>query len=262
MSTLLKMSSDLTSYRSSPAEQQRVADLFALLPASGTRGLDIGARDGYLAKKLAERFHQVVALDLEKPDIDFPGIEPVQGNVTCLQFPDNHFDAVLCAEVLEHIPPHLLAQACLEIARVAKHKVVIGVPYRQDLRCGSTTCGSCGKTNPPWGHVNSFDEERLRKLFPSLAWEKASFVGTSTDRTNSISAALLNYAGNPFGTWQQDEVCVHCGAAIGLPQARNPLQRVATRTAFVFNRLQGFFIKPRVNWIHVLFSKPTANTIS
>ena len=252
------MSSDLTQYRSSPAEQGRVSDLFALLPTRGSLALDIGARDGYLAKKLAERFDKVVALDLERPDIDHPNIEPVKGDATALTFADNQFDAILCAEVLEHIPSHLLAQACREIARVARNKVVIGVPYRQDLRCGSTTCATCGKTNPPWGHVNSFDEARLQSLFPGLTLEKTSFVGTNAERTNCVSASLLDYAGNPFGTWQQDEPCVHCGGSIGAPRARNLSQRIATRTAFILNQLQARFLKPHGNWIHVLFSKPSA----
>lgn len=252
------MSIDLTTYRSSARELQRVADLFALLPAGGALALDIGARDCYLARKLAERFDRVVALDLDKPEIDHHNIEPVAGNVTCLQFDDNQFDAILCAEVLEHIPENLLAKACNEISRVSRNKIVIGVPYRQDLRSGRTTCQSCGKSNPPWGHVNSFDENRLRSLFHTLIWEKASFVGATTDSTNWISAALLNYAGNPFGTWQQDEPCIHCGASIGAPPSRTVSQRLATRGAFMLNRLQTHFVKPRGNWIHVLFSKPSA----
>lgn len=256
------MSADLTTYRSSTRELQRVADLFALLPAGGALALDIGARDCYLAKKLSERFDRVVALDLEKPEIDHPRIEPVEGNVVCLQFDDNRFDAILCAEVLEHIPENLLVKACSEISRIAKGKVVIGVPYRQDLRCGRTTCQSCGKPNPPWGHINSFDETRLRSLFHTLTWEKTHFVGRTTERTNWLSATLLNYAGNPYGTWQQDESCIHCGDSIGTPLARTFSQRVATRLAVLLNRLQARFIKPRGNWIHVLFSKPSATADS
>jgi hypothetical protein len=252
------MPSNLAEYRSSPAERQRVADLFALLPASGSRGLDIGARDCYLAKMLAERCQRVVALDLERPQIDHPAIDPVAGSVTCLPFEDNQFDAVLCAEVLEHIPEHLLEKACSEIARVARGTVVIGVPYRQDLRSGRTTCQHCGKTNPPWGHVNSFDEARLRSLFGTLTWERSSFVGTTVECTNWLSSALLDYAGNPFGTWQQDEACVHCAGAIGSPSVRTFSQRLATRLAFVLNRLQARYVAPRGNWIHVLFSKPSA----
>lgn len=256
------MPSRLTEYRASPAEQQRISDLFALLPTSGASALDIGARDCYLARKLAERFDRVVALDLEKPDVEHPGIEPVAGNVTGLPFDDNQFDAVLCAEVLEHIPEHLLAKACSEIARVARNKVVIGVPYRQDLRCGRTTCQCCGKSNPPWGHVNSFDERRLQLLFNTLVWERASFVGTSKESTNWLSTGLLNYSGNPFGTWQQDESCVHCGAAIGSPASRTFSQRIATRLAFLLNKLQACFVTPHGNWIHVLFSKPPGNNDS
>ena len=254
------MPSDLTSYRSSLAEQQRIADLFALLPASGCNALDIGARDGYFSRMLAERFDRVVALDLEKPDIEHPKIVPMQGNIADSKFSDNQFDAVLCAEVLEHIPPHLLTRSCHEIARIARNKVVIGVPYRQDLRCGRTTCANCGKTNPPWGHVNSFDENRLRMLFPALILEKMTFVGFCCEGTNSISTALLDYAGNPYGTWQQDEPCIHCGGPIGSPKARNPFQRISTRVAFLINRFQGLTIKPHGNWIHVLFAKPSATT--
>lgn len=254
------MSSCMTEYRASPAEQQRIADLFALLPSHGYAAIDIGARDCYLARKLAERFEKVVALDLERPEVEHPGIEPIAGNVVRLPFADNQFDAVLCAEVLEHIPGHLLAKACSEIARVAKDKVVIGVPYRQDLRCGRTTCQSCGKSNPPWGHVNCFDENRLKSLFSTLVLERVSFVGTSKASTNPLSAALLDYAGNPFGTWQQEEPCVYCGASIGLPAERSLSQRLATRGAFILNKIQARFVTSRGNWIHVLFSKPPVST--
>ena len=88
------MPSDLSTYRSSPSEQKRIAAFFALLPSSGALALDIGARDGFLAMKLAERFDEVVALDLDKPEIDHPDIEPVQGNVTDLEFAENQFDAI------------------------------------------------------------------------------------------------------------------------------------------------------------------------
>ena len=112
------------------------------------------------------------------------------------------------------------------------------------------------------GTCNSFDENRLRSLFPTLKWEKATYVGSSSVRTNFVSAAFLDYAGNPYGTWQQDESCVYCGQLIGSPQVRNPLQRLATRAAFMLNRLQTLVTKPHGNWIHVLFSKPSVNNHS
>jgi hypothetical protein len=246
---------DLSEYRASQREQERIKDLFGLIPESGLLALDIGARDGFLSRQLAQRFDRVIALDIDQPNIDHPRIQPVKGDVTHLEFEDATIDLILCAEVLEHIPPALLDAACKEIARVACGTVVIGVPYKQDLRCGETTCYTCGKPNPPWGHVNSFDEQRFSELFPGLQLIKYAYVGSVFECTNSFSAALLRYAGNPYGTYMQDEPCIHCGATLKKPPARHLAQKVATRIAFWANALQAIFGCPKANWIHAQFKR-------
>jgi SAM-dependent methyltransferase len=249
------MTSTLCAYREHERERERVVDLFALLPRRGGSALDIGARDGYLSKLLAERFERVVALDLEQPRFTHPGVETVQGNAARLQFADASFDCVLCAEVLEHIPVPQLQAACSEIARVTADAAVIGVPFRQDLRQGRTWCARCHRRNPPWGHVNSFDTERLVGLFPSLALGKLSYVGRTKARTNAIAARLMDFAGNPYGTYEQDEPCVHCGASLAPPARRSPAQRVATRAAHWLDRLQTVCARERPNWLHARFEK-------
>ena len=55
-------------YRASPNEQKRTWDLLSLTPLKGRRALDIGARDGHFSLLLAERFDEVIALDLRKTD--------------------------------------------------------------------------------------------------------------------------------------------------------------------------------------------------
>lgn len=245
--------------RQSLSEQSRIDDLFSLIPHSGHRAIDIGARDGYLSKKLVERFEEVVALDLEKPEITWPRIQPIQGDVTHLGFRDNSFDLVLCAEVLEHIPSPALEQACAEMTRIACSAVVIGVPYKQDLRLGKTTCPACGQINPPWGHVNSFDEVKLRSLFPNLTWESTSLAGRYYGQTNFLSEMLLDFAGNPYGTYSQVETCVHCGQPLGTPPERfSLLQRVVCSVANRLNRLQAHLTAVQPQWIHVLFRKRAA----
>jgi SAM-dependent methyltransferase len=155
--------------------------LLRLLPQDRRSVLDIGARDGHFSQLLTEYFDEVTALDLEKPDFSLPRVTPVAGDATRLQFADNSFDCVFCAEVLEHIPD--VAQACREIARVALHEVLVGVPYKQDTRLGRTTCQSCGCENPPWGHVNRFDEKRLIRLFAGLRLVSMSFVWSNREVT-------------------------------------------------------------------------------
>src|ERR1041385_1987742 len=132
-----------------------------------------------------------------------PRVVTTAGDATKLSFADESFDCVFCAEVLEHIPD--VRQACRELARVAKYEVVVGVPYRQDIRIGRTTCRTCGKVNPPWGHLHSFDEHRLTRLFPGLRAVSQSIVGSNGEATNGISTMLMDLAGNPWGTYDQEE---------------------------------------------------------
>ncbi len=244
---------NLDEYRASPAEQERIADILRLLPARGGSVLDIGARDGYVSKRLADRFDRVIALDLQRPLIDHPRITCIAGDITALDIADGAVDCVVCAEVLEHIPSIRLATAAAELSRVASVAIVIGVPYRQDTRLGRTTCGACGRTNPPWGHVNTFDEQSLVKLFPDWHACEWSFVGRTRERTNPVSTALMHFAGNPYGTYAQEETCVHCGSAIGAPRVQTLLDRLAAGVAARLSRAQQLSIMGRPKWMHARF---------
>lgn len=248
---------DLKRYRESDSERERTGSLKQLLPHSGQSALDVGARDGHFSRILAERFSIVTALDLEKPAIDHPSIQCVKGDVTRLEFDDNSYDLVFCTEVLEHIPTRSLENACLELSRVSKHHLIIGVPYKQDIRVGRTTCYSCGGKNPPWGHVNTFDENQLQNLFPTFTADKISFTGQTDASTNLLSAFFMDLAGNPYGTYDQEEGCIHCGARLKRPPKRNLLKKIFTVIALGVTKIQKPFMKPRKCWIHVLFEKRT-----
>jgi SAM-dependent methyltransferase len=246
---------DLTEYRASDLEQQRTEDLTSLMPTKGRRALDVGARDGHFSRFLADRFEAVTALDLNRPTISHPKIECIEGSAAQMKFADKSFDFVFCAEVLEHVPSEILDKVCAEIERVANDKILIGVPYKQDIRVGRTTCYTCGKTNPPWGHVNSFDEAAIGRLFRSSKVESLSFVGSTNEKTNSLSTVLMDFAGNPYGTYEQDEQCVHCDAKLLLPPKRSPAQLIATKLAFWSRKPSEMMAKPRGNWVHIILRK-------
>ena len=246
---------DLTDYRASSLEQQRTADLLRHVPKTGQCALDIGARDGHFSRLLVERFEKVVALDLAEPKISHPRIQCVTGNAAEMSFPENAFDLVFCAEVLEHISEPTLHRVCQEIQRVARHQINIGVPYKQDIRIGRTTCRSCGAPNPPYGHVNSFDEQTILKLFQHCEIESISFVGTNTTWTNSLSTFLMDFAGNPYGTYDQEEPCIQCGQRLLRPPVRSKAQLLATKLAFWSRSATEHFARPRGNWMHLVLRK-------
>jgi SAM-dependent methyltransferase len=245
---------DLLEHRATPSEKRRSEDLMRLLPKNRSSVLDVGARDGYFSLLMAEHFARVVALDLHPPAIRHPGVTALAGDATALCFPDRSFDCVFCAEVLEHIPA--LERACREIARVARYEILIGTPFRQDIRLGRTTCRACGHTNPPWGHLRSFDELELRRLFPGFEVVAKSFVGSVREVTNPLSVLLMDLAGNPWGTYQQDEPCVRCGAKLTAPPAKRTWRsRICSGLAGRINLLQSVLVRPRAKWIHLLFAR-------
>ncbi len=243
-------------YRASTREQERTSDLVRLLPKGRRSVLDVGARDGHFSRLLTEHFPEVTALDLSKPAFEIPGVVTVAGDATKLQFADNSFDCVFCAEVLEHIPD--VQAACGELIRVAKHEIVIGVPFEQDTRKGRTTCGRCGKPNPPWGHVNSFTEQRLLTLFSGVRVVSRSFVGSSNEVADPVSTFLMDLGGNPWGTYDQEEPCIHCGAVLSPPKERALWQKLSSAVAARMNRVHALFTSPHGNWVHLVFSKSNA----
>lgn len=246
---------EMTLHRATLSEETRISDLMDLLPQCAESALDIGSRDGFISRLLADRYAKVTALDLDMPVIDDARIQCVKGDITALSFADGAFDLIFCAEVLEQVPPQVLEKAGNELGRAAKRHVLIGVPYKQDIRVGRSTCQRCGKINPPYGHVNSFDENSLKALFPDFAIVKTSYVGESDARTNFISCALMDLAGNPYGTYTQDEPCIYCGATFTPPRERKLWQKVCTKMAHWGNKIQLPPNSKHAYWIHVLLER-------
>lgn len=125
----------------------------------------------------------------------------------------------------------------------------------QDIRIGRTTCGNCGAHNPPWGHVNSFDERRLAELLPGLEISSRSFVGLNRAATVALAVLLMDLAGNPWGTYDQEERCLRCGSELAPPATRSLLSRVCSGLAFRLNQAAFLLARPRPTWIHLVFSK-------
>ena len=95
--------------------------------------LDIGAADKWIAKHLAAEV-QYVALDYPATGAQMYGARPdVFADAARLPFRDAVFDAVICLEVLEHVPDP--GQVVMEISRVLKTngRAWISMPFLYPL---------------------------------------------------------------------------------------------------------------------------------
>jgi len=147
---------DLSNYRNSKKEKERIADLLALIPEHLETALDLGARDGFLSKLIAETVVDVTALDLVQPVID---------------------------------------------------------------------------------------DERIHCV-----------TGTAELGTNFVASALMDVAGNPFGTYSQEEPCIYCGVDLIPPQNRTMLSRLFSKAGFYAQKIRLPSQPGHANWIHILFS--------
>lgn len=86
--------------------------------------LEIGPGNKTVSEALKKQGIEVVTADIAedlRPD--------VAASVTDLPFPDDSFDGVLAAEVLEHLPFDDFPRAISEIRRVARRFAVISLPH-------------------------------------------------------------------------------------------------------------------------------------
>jgi len=84
-----------------PATTQRLAST-AVGP--GTRCLEVGAGRGSVARWLADRGADVLALDLEVEQLDAGAAEVLQGDVLEIELPRASFDLIHTRAVLTHLP--------------------------------------------------------------------------------------------------------------------------------------------------------------
>ena len=150
------------------------------LPRASRHILEIGPGEGGLTRILLERGHRVAALDLALGWLErLPAsVQKVAGEVTSLPFADRVFDAVVAAEVVEHIPD--LDRALKEAARVLRPGglLVVSVPYRETLQY--LTCPQCGARFELNGHVHRFEGDELADALRAQGLvPRSRFVGSS-----------------------------------------------------------------------------------
>lgn len=139
---------------------------------AGAKILNVGVGDASLEDMAFQLGMDVYSLDIDEKSIarlnERSGMkgQAKVGRLESIPFLDEAFDAVIVSEVLEHLPDESLEKALSEIHRVlSRGGVIMGtVPAKERLSEQLTVCPHCGEKFHRWGHLQSFDEGRLRAL--------------------------------------------------------------------------------------------------
>lgn len=152
------------------AQRRRAEVTRSLLqPQTSDMILDIGCGVGYQMSYFANEPTQIIGIDISKLKLKMAKKSVRNADFICasslrLPFKPEIFDKVLCLELLEHLKHP--SKTINEIDSVLKKKgiLTISVPYKEQIIL--TQCIHCGKPTPQWGHLHSFDEQKILNIFP------------------------------------------------------------------------------------------------
>lgn len=153
------------------AERRRAeVTVYLLQPQRNDLILDVGCGDGYQMSYFVGRAQRIVGIDrslvkLKEARKKVRSMDLICASSEKLPFQQEIFSKVTCLELLEHLNNPV--ETLEEIERVIKDvgKLVVSVPYRQ--RIVYTRCIHCGKPTPLWGHLHSFDEQKIASILPA-----------------------------------------------------------------------------------------------
>lgn len=151
----------------------------------GARALNIGVGNGSLERMAVRKGVDIWCLDPSGRAIEAIrqglslGDKAQVGFCQAMPFPDEHFDAVIMSEVLEHLDDEVLEATLVEVKRVLRPggRFIGTVPARENLESAIVVCPDCGIQFHRWGHKRSFSVHSLnsalkRHFSVELAREK------------------------------------------------------------------------------------------
>ncbi len=184
-----------------------------LLPPPPARVLDCGCAFGFMTRRLAQRY-DTAGIDLDPAYVArarrrAPGAEIRLGSADVLPWPDDHFDAAVCLDVLEHCPDPGAAVA--ELARVLRPggTLVASVPHRGLLATADSLNVYAGllphraapTDDPSWPgrpHHRHFSlEEFSRLLGPEFEIDTVRRTGLGLAELVNLPLLLLTRAISP-----------------------------------------------------------------
>jgi SAM-dependent methyltransferase len=192
------------------SDVSRYSATIDLLPRPPATVLDVGCGAGVLVDALSAAGYGAEGVDTDAAAMASMRAPHRIATISDLPWPDRAFDAVVCGEVLEHLPVDVFAAGLVELARVASRRVVVTVPNAESLEAATTRCPGCGCVYSIHGHVRRFEPSDMTTLIPGFTLTSLQAVGPFKVRHRLIEWYVRRRL---LGRWpsQPGAVCPQCG---------------------------------------------------
>ncbi|MBN2200901.1 class I SAM-dependent methyltransferase [bacterium] len=144
-------------------EMLRYRRLLRMLPRRPAAVLDAGCGTGFMSVLMARRGWSVTAVDANPVSLAAFSDAAAAWNIRVhhadlFRFRAEPADALVCQEVLEHIPDDRAALKKMSDFLKPGGRAVFCVPYRENLNAKNVRCPKCGAAVHRSGHLRAYDE--------------------------------------------------------------------------------------------------------
>jgi hypothetical protein len=229
-----------------------------MLPNDVSTIADIGCGDGAITNSFAEKYI-VNAVDISSEALNHldKRISSIVCDARFLPWKDRSFDLVFSSEMIEHLPFKMLEEVIQELKRLPKKYLFLSVPNNEELRKRFTRCSNCHEEFHIYQHFHSFNENKIKKLFPEFKVLDVKICGVPDTPTIGFITLIRNrIVRSFFYIVSMDIPCPHCGR-VTKPQHRKFWQKACSK---LLNYLEKGLVtltnrKRNPDWLMVLMER-------
>jgi len=166
----------------------KIKKIINLIPTNVKTILDVGCGDGKITNVLNE-YYDITAVDRSKNALSYVKSKKIQASANQIPVEDYSFDMAFSSEMLEHLNDDTLLEVINEFKRIAKKYIFITVPNGENPNKLAIKCPRCNYIYNRPNHLQSFEIDDFKRLFPEYRIIKSFAFGPKTRYYNK---KLLN----------------------------------------------------------------------
>jgi SAM-dependent methyltransferase len=198
-------------------DRQRFDFVISNISPAAKSLLDLGCGNGLFLQRVRTLRPDITVLhgvDRSGAALERVSVPTTQASADSVPLPDRSFDCVTCLEVVEHLPIAVYERALGELARIARHQLLLSVPHEQDLTVGRVECPACRTLFNPDYHLRSYSRHSLPSLFQKWGYQMRDAMAFGVSREYALVRQIDALKRSRENRFPVDVPCPVCGEVL------------------------------------------------